>query len=63
MIKSADFNNSVIWILTVLSFAIVVGVAIAYEKWLYFGAALSPLIIYLCIKKTKRVTAVTPPFK
>ncbi|MFQ5964630.1 MAG: O-antigen ligase family protein [Candidatus Scalinduaceae bacterium] len=51
MIKSVDFNNNVIWVGIVLFIAVITGIAIANESWLYLGIALSPLIIYLCIEK------------
>lgn len=51
IIKSVNFNSNVIWLVIVLSIAIITGIAITDEKWLYFGVPLSPLIIYLCIHK------------
>lgn len=43
--------KNVIWIITGLILAVIVGAAIADAKWIYFGVILSPFIIYICIEK------------
>lgn len=50
MIKRVNSNSYILWGI-VLSFAIIMGIAIADKKWLYYGVVISPLIIYLCIHK------------
>ncbi len=50
-IKSVNFRNKAIWFVIILFFAAITGIAIAYQKWLLFGAVLIPLLLYLCIHK------------
>ncbi len=51
VIKGANSNSNVIWLVIIVLSAAITGVAIADKKWVYFGVLLSPLIIYLCIHK------------
>ncbi len=52
LIKSVNFNNKVIWLMIVLFFAVITGIAIADSKWIYFGVVFFPFILYLCIEKS-----------
>ena len=51
IIKRIHLNNNVIWLVIVLSVAIITGIAIADRKWLYFGVVFIPFILYICIEK------------
>lgn len=51
IIKGVNLNSNVVWIMCILFFALITGIAIAEAKWLYLGAVFIPLILYLCIEK------------
>ncbi|MDR4506263.1 MAG: O-antigen ligase family protein [Candidatus Scalindua sp.] len=39
------------WLAIILFTAVITGIALCDEKWIYFGLILSPFIIYVCIEK------------
>ena len=50
--KKISFNSSHnIWYLFVIFVAIVTGISIALENWIYAAILLSPLFVYLCLVK------------
>ncbi len=49
--KRMNYNNKIVWLIPVLFIAIITGIAVVDNNWLYFGVALLPFVIYLCFKK------------
>ena len=49
--KRLNFNSKIIWLAIVFLTAVIAGISITDEKWIYFGVILSPFVIYICIEK------------
>ena len=50
IIKRANLNSNVMWLMILLFIAVITGIAIADKNWLYLGVVFVPFILYLCIK-------------
>jgi len=51
MLKKLNFNNDVIRTIFLILTAILTGIFIVYDKWVYLGILLIPFLVYFCIEK------------